>query len=234
MGCRRMDRTRAADAGRRRRPPLQVPAPAAPGAAEPQLQAVHGQVAKDRVRGPEFLELLEDQPDHSPRLLVRLLGDLSGGHLEVPDRDGQEQLAALRFVPAATEQAVPQGHQFVLAHGAAEAQKETVVAVQGIVHGVLVAQERVEDAAHVNELVPIRVGPRQTAELECQHNAHVVEAHLRHQTLEPRPVVGGPAAPPRVLVDDDDALGRPAQALGELGQGVLPLPRLAVLHHLLR
>ena len=62
----------------------------------------------------------------------------------------------------------------------------------------------------------------------------MVEGHLGHQALEPRAVVGGLAAVPLVFVDDHDTLGRPTKALGELGQSVLPLPRLAIFEDLLR
>ena len=58
------------DPGRRRWSPLQL-ADATPAmAAKSQVQAVHDQVTKDRIRRTEFLELLEDQPDHRLDLLV--------------------------------------------------------------------------------------------------------------------------------------------------------------------
>ena len=123
------------------------------------MQLVRNEVAIDRVGRSEFLEFVEDHADHAPRLLVRLLDDLAAGGLEVADGDVQEQLAALRLVPAAAQQAVPQRHQFVLAHGASHSQEQPVVAVQGVVDGILVAQQRVEDAAHVDELMPVLVGP---------------------------------------------------------------------------
>ena len=92
------------------RPPLQLPDAPAPLAAEPQLQVIHRQVMKDRVRGAEFLELVEDQPYYGPRLLVWLLNDLYRRHLDVSDGNMQEQLAALGLVPAAAEQAVTHRH----------------------------------------------------------------------------------------------------------------------------
>ena len=202
-------------------------------AAKPQVQAVHDQVTKDRVRGTEFLELLEDQPDHPAGLLVGLLDDLARGRLEVAQGDGQEQLAALRLVPAPAEQAIAQRHQLEFAHGAPHPQEQAVVPVQGVVDAVLIAEQRVEDAAHVDELMPVLVGPRQPAQLQPQHDPHVVQAHLRHQPLEARPLVGRLAAPALILVDDHHALGRPAEPLRELCQGILPFARLAVLEHLL-
>jgi hypothetical protein len=54
--------------------PLQLPDAAPALAAKSQSQVIHDQIAEDRVCGAEFLELLEDQADHPPRLLVGLPG----------------------------------------------------------------------------------------------------------------------------------------------------------------
>ena len=62
----------------------------------------------------------------------------------------------------------------------------------------------------------------------------MVHADLGQQALEAEPGVGGAAALPEVLVDDEDALGRPAQGAGVIGQGVLAGEGLAVLGDLLR
>ena len=72
------------------------------------LQVIHDQVSKNRVRGTKLLELLEDQSDHATGLLVRPLNDLSRGCLEISQGNGQEQLAALRLVPTSTKQAISQ------------------------------------------------------------------------------------------------------------------------------
>jgi len=60
--CARIDRVSQdrQDPGVRRRPPLQLPDPPAPLAAEPQSQVMHDQVTEDRVGRAEFLELLKD------------------------------------------------------------------------------------------------------------------------------------------------------------------------------
>ena len=207
------------DSGGRRRPPLQLPDAPAALAAKSQLQVIHDQVTKDRVRGTEFLELLEDQPDHPTRLLVRLLNDLARGRLEVSQGDGQEQLAALRLVPAAAKQAIAHRNQLIFTHGAFHAKEEAVVAVQGIVDAVLIAQQGVKDTADVDEVMPFRIRPRQPAELQPQHDPHMVQAHFRHQPLESRAIVGRLAALALVLVDDHHPLRRPAEPSARTAPG---------------
>src|SRR6185437_17021566 len=134
--------------------------------AESQSQVIDDQVTEDRVGGAELVELVEDQPDHLTDLLVRLLDDLARGRLEVSQGYGQEQLAALRLVPGAPEQAVAHRNQLIFTHGTFHAEEEAIVAIQGVVDAVLIAQQGVEDAADVDEAMPFRVRPRQPAELQ--------------------------------------------------------------------
>ena len=72
---------------------------------------------------------------------------------------------------------------------------------------ILIAQQRVKDAAHVDKLMPVLVGPRKSAEFQSQHYPHMVQADLRHQSLEARTIVGRLAALPLILVDNHDSLG---------------------------
>src|SRR5262249_55854253 len=153
------------DPGVRRWPPLQLPDPPAAMAAKSQSQVVHDQVTEDRIRGTEFLELLEDQLNHPTRLFVRLWNDLARGRLEVSQGDGQEQLATLRLVPTVAEQAIAQGNQLIFTHGAFHTKEEAIVAVSGVVDAVLIAQQGVEDPTDVDEAMPVRIRPRQPAEL---------------------------------------------------------------------
>jgi hypothetical protein len=62
----------------------------------------------------------------------------------------------------------------------------------------------------------------------------VVHCNFRQQAVEAAPVPGALAAVPLVLVDNDDALGQPAEGGGVAGEGVLPLAGLAAFEDLLR
>ena len=60
----------------------------------------------------------------------------------------------------------------------------------GIVDAVGVADQGVEQRAHLQQLVPVAAGPRQTGDLDAEHQADVTEPDLGHQTLEAGPVRG--------------------------------------------
>ena len=61
----------------------------------------------------------------------------------------------------------------------------------------------------------------------------MVHGDLGQQALETEPGVGGAAALPEVLVDDEDPIGGPAEGAGVISQGILAGERLAILNDLL-
>jgi hypothetical protein len=82
--------------------------------------------------------------------------------------------------------------------------------------------------------MPVFIGPRKPTEFQAEDQAHVIQADLSHQPLEPGSMLCRFATLALIIVDDNDAICRPPQSLGELRQGVLPFTRLAVLQDLLR
>ena len=117
---------------------------------------------------------------------------------------------------------------------ALQAEDEPVVGVGRVVDAVLVGQQGAEEAADLQQVVPVLAGSGEPAHLQAQDQPDVVHGDLGQQALETEPGVGGAAALPEVLVDDEDPLGGPAQGAGMLGQGILAGERLAVLDDLLR
>jgi len=162
------------------------------------------------------------------------LNDLSRGRFEVSQWDGQEQLTTPRFVPTAAKQAIVHRNQLIFTHGTFHTKEEAIVAVQGIVDAILIAQQSMKDTADVDEVMPFGIRPRQPAELQPQHDSHMVQAHFRHQPLKARAIVGQLAALALILVDNHHSLCWPAEPLRELRQSILPFARFAVLEHLLR
>ena len=61
----------------------------------------------------------------------------------------------------------------------------------------------------------------------------MAHGNFREQAVEAAPVLGALAAMALVLVDDDDALARPAEGDGMIDEGILPLARFAVFEYLL-
>jgi hypothetical protein len=77
------------------------------------------------------------------------------------------------------------------------------------------------EAADLQQMMPVATGSGEPAHLQAQDQPDVVHADLGQQAPEAQPGVGGAAALPEVLVDDEDVLRRPAEGPGVVGQGIL-------------
>ena len=127
---------------------------------------------------------------------------------------------------ACRERALPQKVELVLVEAALETQEQAVVAQTRRVDHLLVDEERVDDAAHLNELLPISAVAREARDLPGGHRADLAQADLGDHALETgaRGPAGGRAA--EVLVDDLDL--RPAELRETVAHGVLEPLALAV------
>src|SRR4051794_6590581 len=151
--------------------------------------------------------------------------------LDEADRGRHDQLAAACLLMACRERALPQKVEFVLVEAALETQEQAVVAKTRRVDHLLVDKQRVDDAAHFNELLPISAVAREARDLPGCHRADLAQADLGDHALEPgaRGPAGGRAA--EVLVDDLDL--RPAELRKTVAHGVLEPPALAVVLNLM-
>jgi hypothetical protein len=119
--------------------------------------------------------------------------------------------------------------QFGFGHGRLQAQQEPVViTAAGIIHRFGIGDERVEQGADLEELMPVPAGPCQARHLDAEDEADVAEADLGDQPLEPEPTLDGLAGAPEVVIDHDHALARPSKVHGPLDQGVLEAGGLLV------
>jgi len=81
--------------------------------------------------------------------------------------------------------------------------------------------------------MPVFRGARKPRHLHAQDEPHVIEADLRDQPCESLPALGRACRLAQVFVDDKDAPLRPAQGDGAVGQAILEVGGLAMVHHLL-
>src|SRR5689334_8410989 len=148
------------------------------------------------------------------------------------DRKGATQLAASGLVANSTVEAGAQDVQFGFAHGALEAEQQAVIEHGGMIDAVSVANERVSEAAEIEQTVPIGVVAREAGHLETEHDTNVSERDLGSETGEAAALNDAGAGQAEVFVDHDDLLCRPAKR-GCLGdQGILALRRFAIVFDL--
>jgi hypothetical protein len=157
----------------------------------------------------DLVELVKHDLHHGPRLLVGIEGDFAVRQDHVAHRHAVKHLAALRLVVSTADQAIAHRVQFDLAHRTLETQQHPVVGIARIVHAVLIGEQRAEEGAQFQQVMPVLGRARQPTHLQTENDADVVQRHFGQKPLIPRTVVGPRTALALVLVDDEDAVGRP-------------------------
>src|SRR5271166_771753 len=180
-------------------------------------------------RAAEFGHLVEHQRD---RLLNPSVGILlqSVAGLHEADRCADDEFAAAGLLVAGRQRALPQEIEFVLVEAPLEAEQEPVVALTGRVHCFLIDQHGIDDAAHLDELLPVPTVAGEARHLSRRHRADLAETDLGDHALEPD---AGDAARRRaaeIIVDGIDL--RPAERCQAIPHSILQRAALAIVHDL--
>jgi hypothetical protein len=212
--------------------PFQLPSVRPAVGSHRQADAVMHQVTQQPVDTPLAVELIEQQAYHGLRLLVGVEGQPLG-HADVANGRMVEQLAATGLVQPPFVHPSPQEVQLGLTHDALQAQQQPVVEVGRVVQAIIVAQQRMEDAAQADQRCPVRVGACQATGLQAQDDADVIEPEFGEDVLEADAANSCLAAASLVAIDEFDPIAGPAQRHGQIGQGILSHGRFFVLGDLL-
>src|SRR5208283_1758837 len=98
--------------------------------------------------------------------------------------------------------------------------QEAIVEQGGMIDAVGVADQRIGEAAELDEAMPIGVVARQARDLEPEHEADAGERDFGGEPGETRSRDKAGAGQPEVLIDDDDAIGGPAEFTGFGGKRI--------------
>ncbi len=71
-----------------------------------------------------------------------------------------------------------------------QTKQQSIVEQRRMVHAIVVADERVGDAAEFQQTIPIRIVPRQARDLQSQDDAYVRQCHFAGEASEARTFVG--------------------------------------------
>src|SRR6516164_6140576 len=79
----------------------------------------------------------------------------SVAHLHEADRRGHDEFTTSSLLVARRERTLAQQVEFVLVETALQAEQEAIIALSRGINCLLVNQHRVDDAAHLDELLPV-------------------------------------------------------------------------------
>ena len=108
------------------------------------------------------------------------------------DRQAAAQFAAGGLVANAAVQARAQDMQLGLAHGALEAEQQTIVEQRGMIDAVGIADQGVGEAAEIEQAIPIGVVAREARDFEAEHDADVASATSAVRRAKPVRSPGSP------------------------------------------
>ena len=153
--------------------------------------------------GLQLGELGEGEHDRLPNATIGILLDAIVRSLEVADRHGEEQLATPRLLLQGLERALAEQRQLHLAHRALHAEQEAIVRVPRIIDAVLVDDQGADQAAELQQRVPVASVAGEPRCLERHDGADPALADRRQQLLEARAGNAG-AGTAQIVVDHFD------------------------------
>ena len=103
-----------------------------------------------------------------------------------------------------------------------------------MVDAVAISDQRVGDAAEIEQAIPVGIVARHPGDFEAEHDADVAEGHFRGHACEPGTLGESGAGQAQVLVDDDHLFLGPPEFLRLLEQSILARRGLAVVFDLSR
>ena len=171
------------------------------------LPAPHQDLA-DRLK---LRKLAKHQCDGLLYAAIRILLDTVSAGLHVADRHGEEEFAPARLLLHRFDRALPKDRELHLAHRAFHAEQEPIIGRGHVVDAVLVDDQRADQAAELQESVPVAPIARQSRRLQREYGADAAFANRGQKLFEARPPAAG-ARSAEVVVDHFDV--RPAKLAG--------------------
>src|SRR5512132_2054071 len=186
------------------------------------LESLIGEVAHDSISTAVEAKSLEDKADDTLDLLVgiqaktvrRLLPRIAG-------RRRTEELTAACLVQLSALKTPPHPGLLGLAHRALETEQESIVVVAGRVDGLLVHEEHVRKSPEFEQAVPIGGRAREARDLERENGANAPLRNVFCKSFEAGPPLRAGPALTKILIDQLDAVTRPAHVNRALLHGVL-------------
>src|SRR6266436_3697651 len=131
----------------------------------------------------QFCHLVEDEVDRLLNATVRILLQTIASLYEA-DRRGDDKLAPPSLLVSCRKGALPEKVEFVLIEAALQSEQQPVIALPRRIDGLLVDQHSVDNAAHLDELLPVSAVAGEARDLPRRNRADLAEADLSHHAFE--------------------------------------------------
>src|SRR5690606_1937331 len=126
-------------------------------------------------------------------------------HLDEADRGGNDQFPTACLLVAGRERALTQKIELVFVETPLQPQKKPVIALTGSIDRLLVDQDSIDDAAHLDELLPVTAVAGKPRYFACCNRTDLAQADLGNHSLETGACDAACGRATEVIVDCLDA-----------------------------
>ncbi|HZY41347.1 MAG TPA: hypothetical protein VFF59_05020, partial [Anaerolineae bacterium] len=156
----------------------------------------------------QLRKFAKDQIDSGTDPGIRIFLDAVVRSFDIPDRNPSNQGTPLRLLQQCRVRTLAETRDFHLADRALHAQQQSVVRESGVVLGFGVDQQRADDAAKLQQSMPVPAIARQPRRLNAEDGTHLPIAERAQQAFKAGAVCSR-SRNPEIVIDYIDVL--PAQ-----------------------
>src|ERR1700682_3877671 len=155
----------------------------------------------------EFGDLVEDEDDG---LLDTAIGILLEpvADLHEADRGSDDEFAAPGLLIAGRQGTVAQKIELILVEAALQSQQQPVVALTRRIDRLLINQHGIDDAAHLDELLPVTAVAGETRDFPRRDRTDLAQADLGHHSIKAGARDAACRRAPEIVIDRFDARPR--------------------------
>src|SRR5262249_10243371 len=124
--------------------------------------------------------------------------------LEKTRRETDDQLASSCLLSPRLNRSQAKQIQLVLVETPLQTQQEPVIGLSRIVDRLVIDQERIDHAAHFDQLLPLAAITRKARNLSSRHRTHVAEADLSDHSLKATTLYSSRRRTAEVVIDHFD------------------------------
>jgi len=150
----------------------------------------------------------------------------------IPHREADGKFTALGLVEQSSVEVSAHVVPLGFGKGALETQEETVIIDAGVVNAAGIADEGVVEGSEVEKLVPVAAVACQARDIGDENDTDVAEGDGGDERLETVAMRGRNGRFAKVVVDDSDLFGVPAQGVSAVAELVLQVLAFEILSHL--
>jgi hypothetical protein len=214
--------------------PFQFALARSPGQTHRHLDVILYEIAQNPADRPNALEKREHHANHALRLLVGVERHFARGTAQVAHRQRLAEFPPPGLGVAARQHPSLENVELRFRHRSLQTEQQAIIVVRRIIYAIDIGDQRVEQRAYLQQLMPVPARSRQPGHLDAQNQTDMAQAHFRHQPLEAEPSFDGAAGSAEIVVDGDDGLSRPTEMERPIDQRILEFGRFRVALNLLR